>query len=137
MRRPLIFFLILLSPLSTLSSNIYLVNKDNSKNQLHDQLNNCNSKKSWILQNVFRNVLFFSTNLSQSNFLYCLRFPKQTKNFSIARTPTEMKQNLLYWLFFFEKIFVSSVKLLNISLDEQYLFLGVPYLICETLLKVN
>ena len=39
------------------------------------------------------------------------------KNVNTVRTPTEMKQNLLHWNFFV-KIFLSPVKLLNISLDE-------------------
>ena len=81
-------------------------------------------------------MFFFFTNLSQGNLLYCLRFLIQTKNVNTACTPIEIKQNLLHQIFFV-KILVSFAKLLNTSLDEQHLFLRVPYSICETLLKVN
>ena len=61
------------SPLSILSNNILgkeaLVNIDNPKNQLHGQLNNCNSKKFSILQNVFRNVLFLHKFISGQFFI--------------------------------------------------------------------
>ena len=38
-------------------------------------------------------MFFFSSQIY-------LRFLKETKNFSIDRTSTEMKQNLLHWFFF-------------------------------------
>ena len=53
-----------------------------------------------ILQNVVRNVLFFFTNLSQSNFLYYPKFFIWTKVLRTARAPTELKQNLLHRPFF-------------------------------------
>ena len=46
-----------------------------------------------------------------------------TKNLDSAPTPTEIKQNLLQWIFLV-KIFVSFVKFLNVSLDEYRLFLS-------------
>ena len=55
------------SPLFILSNNILgkeaLVNIDNSKKP-HGQLNNCNSKKFCILQNIFRNVPFLHKFIS-------------------------------------------------------------------------
>ena len=44
-------------------------------------------------------MFFFFTNLSLGNFLYCLWFLMQPKTFHTARTPIEMKQNLLHWFF--------------------------------------
>ena len=41
-------------------------------------------------------LLFSSQNLSEDNFLYHPRFFTLTKNLNTARTPTEMKQNLLF-----------------------------------------
>ena len=52
---------------------------------------------------------FFLTNLCNGNFLYPPKFFTPTKNFYTVLTPTEMKQNLLRWIFF-SKIFVSFVK---------------------------
>ena len=34
----------------------------------------CDSEKFCVLRNVLQNFLFFVTNLSQGNFLYCQRF---------------------------------------------------------------
>ena len=46
-----------------------------------------------ILQTLF---VFFLTNLSQGNFLYCPEFYIPTKNVTTTPIPTEMKQNLLH-----------------------------------------
>ena len=106
------------------------------KNQLHDHLNNCNWKMFFILRNVFSNVFFFFTNLSQGNFLYCLRFLIHLKTLILHVLLLNWNKTC-YIDFFFVKIFVSFIKLLNISLDGTHLFLRVAYLICEMLLKVN
>ena len=49
-----------------------------------------------MLQNILQNILLSSTNLSQDNFLYYPKFFMPNKVLHIARTPTEMKQNLLH-----------------------------------------
>ena len=74
---------------------------DNFKKSTKSSTKNCNSKTFCILQNVLRNVFFFFffTNLLQINFLHCWRFCIITKNLNTACTPTEMKQNLLHWIF--------------------------------------
>ena len=70
------------------------------KNQLNHQLNTFNSKKFGTVQNILQNVLFSFTNLAQSNFLNCPKFFMITKGLTTALAPTEMKQNLLHWIFF-------------------------------------
>ena len=41
-------------------------------------------------------MFFFFTNLSQINFLNCVKFFIVTKSLNTARAYTEMKQNLLH-----------------------------------------
>ena len=49
---------------------------------------------------MFCEMLFFFTNLSQGNFLYCPRFfILTTKILNTVHAPTEMKQNLLHQIF--------------------------------------
>ena len=78
---------------------LVFINIDNFKKSTKSSTKNCNSKTFCILQNVLRNVFFYFTNLLQINFLHCWRFCKITKNLNTACTPTEMKQNLLHWIF--------------------------------------
>ena len=85
----------------------------------------------------FFKCFFFLHKFISGQFFILPEVSYTSKNFNTARTPTELKQNLLHWFFFFVKIFVSFVKLLNINLDKTHLFLRVAYLICKMLLKVN
>ena len=75
------------------------INIDNSNKSTKLSTKHCNSKTFWVLWNVLQNVLFFFTNLSQGNFLYCQRFFIPTKILNTVRTPTWMKQNLFHWFF--------------------------------------
>ena len=114
-------------PLSTSSNNICckeaLMNIDNFKKRTWSSTKHCNSRNFSILQKVLQNVLSFFTNLSQGNFLCCPKFFIQLKMLILPVL-------ILKWIktycidFFLIKIFVSIVKLLNISLDEYSLFLS-------------
>ena len=50
----------------------------------------------FYVQYILRNVLFSFTNLFQGNVLYCPIFFMPTKDLHTARTPTELKQNLMH-----------------------------------------
>ena len=72
------------------------MNIDNSKKSTKPSTKLCNSKKTWYTMKCFAKCVFFFTNLSQGNFLYCRRFFIPTKNLNTEHTPTEMKANLLH-----------------------------------------
>ena len=65
---------------------------------------------------------FFSSQVYLKAIFYTARFFTFTKNLNAARTPTKMKQKLLFW-FFSAKIFVTFARLLNIIIDECSIFL--------------
>ena len=100
-----------------------LINIDNSKKSTK----NYNSTQFNMLQSVSRNVLFFFTNFSQGNILYCPRYLIQNKNLNTASTLTEMKQ-ISCIDFFFGKIFVILVNLFKISLDKYSPFFSLASL---------
>ena len=72
-----------------------LISIDDSKKSTKTT-KHCTSENFCIVGNVCKIFFFFFTNLSQGNFLYWLRTFIRTKNLNTARTPTEMKQNLLH-----------------------------------------
>ena len=87
------------------------------KNELNNHLNIATLKKLVCYE------MFFLYCSIKSNFLYCPRFFILIQNLNVVRTPTETKQNLLYWILPHQD-FVSFIKLLNISLDEYSPFPG-------------
>ena len=71
----------------------------------------------------FNKVLFFFTNLSQGNFLYCPNIFILTKNLNLP--VLVLNWNKTYYIeFFFVKFFFSFLKLLNTNLNAYSLFLS-------------
>ena len=67
-------------------------------------------------------MLFFPSQVCLKAIFYKAQFFTFTKNLHTACTPTEIKQKLLHQ-FFFVKIFVTFVRLVNITIAECSLFL--------------
>ena len=93
------------------------------KNQLNHQLNITIPTKNLAYYNIFYKMFFSFTNLLQGNFLYCRSFLYQLK---VLILPVLLLKwnNLLHWISFSVKIFISFVKLLNINWDKYNLFLS-------------
>ena len=98
-----------------------MININNFQKSTKSSVKHCYSKIFRILQNILRNVFFYFTNLCQRSFLSCPNFFIVTKSPNTVRAPTEMKQNLLYWIdtgF----LLILSLKLLNINWDKYSVF---------------
>ena len=74
-----------------------LIKIDNSKISTKQSTKHCNSKEKLAYYDMFSKMSFFSSQIYlKAIFVYCPRFFIPTKNLNTARTPTEMKQNMLH-----------------------------------------
>ena len=116
----LLFFFSCPGPLSHSWNKEELRNIDNSQKSIKSSTKHCNAKNFHMLWRVLGYILFFFTNFSQGCFLSCLNF-FILKILILYKLLLKWKKTC-YTKFFFVKILISFVKLLNTSLHEYSLF---------------